>query len=174
MTMKAPDSLRVLALLDDFNSRYGPQAFGQVMQRILAAAFECAGYTVTPNAVGVPDFTATKQSRDIGFSVEVKTTAGGKVSLSRRDLDGVLNSGHTPVIALLDYPSSDPQWVFLDARKIKPGALEVFRLCRKPRVALDFDANLLFRSLLAQCSKAAMEGKEVLEEALKSVIKYRS
>jgi hypothetical protein len=82
--------------------------------------------------------------------VEVKTTAGGKVSLSQRDLDGVLNSGHTPVIALLDYPSSDPQWVFLDARSIKPGTFETFRLCRKPKVVLDFDANQLFRTLLAQ------------------------
>ena len=173
MTAKAPDNLRVLALLDDLSARYGPQAFGQVMQRILAAAFECAGYMVTPNAVGVPDFTATRPSKDIGFSAEVKTTAGGKVSLSQRDLDGVLNSGHTPVIALLDYPSSDPQWVFLDARCIKPGTFEVFRLCRKPKVVVDFDANLLFRALLARCSDAAMEGKEVLEEALKGVTKRR-
>jgi len=166
MTTTVPDSLRVLALLDDLSARHGPQAFGQVMQRILAAAFEHAGYQVTPNAVGVPDFTARKPEQNIGFSAEVKTTSGGKVSLSRRDLDGVLNSGHTPVIALLDYPSPDPQWVFLDARSIKPGAFDVFRLCRKPRAALDFDANLLFRSLLAKCFKAAMKGKEALEESL--------
>jgi hypothetical protein len=173
MTTMVPDSLRVLALLDDLGARYGPQAFGQVMQRLLAAAFECAGYQVTPNAVGVPDFTASKPSQSIGFSAEVKTTAGGKVSLSQRDLDGVLNSGHTPVIALLDYPSSDPRWIFLDACSVKSGTLEVFRLCRKPRIELDFDANLLFRSLLAQCFKAAMDGKEALDEFLKSAVKLK-
>jgi hypothetical protein len=52
MTTTFPDSLRVLALLNDLSGRYGPQAFGQVMQRILAAAFKRAGYTVTLNAIG--------------------------------------------------------------------------------------------------------------------------
>lgn len=171
--MKTPDSVRVLALLDNLSRQFGPQTFGQLMQRMLAASFECAGYTVTLNAVGVPDFTATKQSPDTGFSVEVKTTAGGKVSLSQRDLDGVLNSGHTPVIAVLDYPSFDPRWLFLDARAIKPGAFEIFRLKRRPMATMDFDANLMFRSFLGQCPTSAMEGKERLEDAIQTVVRRR-
>jgi hypothetical protein len=174
MTMKAPDGLRVLALLDGLSGRYGPQAFGQVMQRILAAAFERAGYQVTMNAVGVPDFTAARPSREAGYGVEVKTAAGGKVSLSRRDLDGVMNSGRAPVIAVLDYPSSDPRWVFLDARALQPGGFEIFRLSRKPQVDLDFDADLLFRSILAECHEAAMKGRGALEAALKNAGRWGS
>lgn len=161
-----PDGLRVLGLLDRLHSRYGPQVFGQVMQRLLAAAFASSGHVVTPNAVGVPDFTATKATPPRGFGVEVKTTADGAVVLSDRDLAGVMNCGHTPVVALLDYPSDNPTWHFLDAASLKPGVYEPFRLKRKPKALLDFDANESFSSLLVEHHAAAMDSTAALEHSL--------
>jgi len=164
----APDGLRVLGLLDRLHGRYGPQVFGQVMQRLLAAAFARSGHKVTPNAVGVPDFTATKTTPPRGFGVEVKTTAEGTVVLSDRDLAGVMNCGHTPVVAFLDYPSDEPRWHFLDATSLRPGAFEPFRLKRKPKAILDFDANEYFRFLLVEHHATAMDGTAALEHALRT------
>lgn len=164
-----PDGLRILGLLDQIYDRFGPQVFGQVMQQLLAAAFAQSGHQVIPNAVGVPDFTATKSSKQLGFGVEVKTSAEGTVVISERDLMGVLNSGHTPVVAFLDYPADDPKWHFLDAASVKAGTYKPVRLVRRPRAAIDFDANAFFRRLLVEHHAAAMVGTTALEHALKSI-----
>jgi hypothetical protein len=161
-----PDGLRVLGLLDRLYSRYGPQVFGQVMQRLLAAAFALSGREVVPNAVGVPDFTATNPGIPHGFGVEVKTTADGAVVLSERELMGVMNSGHTPVVAFLDYPSEDPKWHLLDAASLKAGTYEALRLVRTPKAIIDLDANALFRELLVEYHSAAMISTAALEHAL--------
>ena len=65
---------RGIVRLDCLCSLLGPQGFGRAMQHLLAYSFECAGFEVVENAVGVPDYTATPPVGSETISVEVKTS----------------------------------------------------------------------------------------------------
>ncbi len=158
-----PDPARCLALLTALHERHGSQVFGQQMQRMLAQVFRRAGYTVTSNAVGVPDFVASRGTPPVGYAVEAKT--GTHVILSERELAGIRASAHTAVVAVLLFPDFDPRWLLLDGRRIAAGMHPGHRLQREPVVALDFDANAEFRRVLAAFHEAALEGSRVLETA---------
>ncbi len=159
-----PGPVRCLALLTALHERHGPQVFGQQMQRLLAHTFRRAGYAVTSNAVGVPDFIASKGSLRVGYAVEAKT--GTTLVLSERELEGVRTSTHTAVVAVLVFPDHDPRWIFVDGRALDPGQHRVYRLMRKRAVRLDFDPNDLFARTLAELYESALDGARALELAI--------
>ncbi|MBM4434132.1 MAG: hypothetical protein FJ028_03290 [Chloroflexi bacterium] len=146
--------------------RHGSQVFGQQMQRMLAHAFRRAGFTVTSNAVGVPDFVASRGLPPLGYAVEAKT--GTRVNLTKRELEGVRGPAHTAVVAILLFPDFDPRWLFLDGSRIPPGMRSVRRLRVYPAVSLDFDANGAFRQVLSDFHEAALDGSVALEVAFLS------
>lgn len=159
-----PDPVRCLALLTTLHERHGPQVFGQQMQRLLAHTFRRAGYHVTSNAVGVPDFVASKGSPPIGYAVEAKT--GTTLVLSQRELEGVRTTAHIAVVAVLIFPDHEPRWMFIDGRAIDAGQHRPYRLVRRPSVRLDFDANDLFARTLAHLYESALAGARALELAI--------
>lgn len=165
--MFSADPLRGLALLDELYARHQSQGFGRVMQLLLALTFQEAGYRVVRNAVGVPDLVAQKEHAWVGYALEVKT-GQGKISLSLRDIRGVISTGHVPVVAILIYPDPQPHWLFLDARSIQPGSYAKHQLARKAKAPLEFDANAAFRSALAVYHSTAMKGTSALSQAVHS------
>lgn len=164
--IERPNPVRCLALLTALRERHGSQVFGQQMQRLLAHTFRRAGYVVTSNAVGVPDFIAFKGSPPVGYSVEVKT--GATLLISERELEGVRSSAHTALVAALLFPDSDPRWLFLDGRSLTAGVHPAYRLEGRPAVTLDFEANDLFMRTLAQLFDSTLEGSRALELAIAS------
>jgi hypothetical protein len=157
---------RCLALLNGLLDRHGPQVFGQVMQTLLAETFQRAGYSVSNNAVGVPDFTAVKGPPPTGFAIEAKTGSGSIVLLSDRDIEGVRSTGWAPVIALLCFPTPEPQWVLLSARHLVAGSYRTVRLLRHPQVVLDFDINRGFSETLSMFHSIAVQNPKALRQAL--------
>jgi len=142
------------------------------MQLLLALTFQGERYRVVRNSVGVPDLVATKEDPALGYALEVKT-GERKISLSARDIEGVVATGHVPAIAVLIFPDSQPHWLFLDARSIQPGTYAKHQLSRKPKVPLEFDVNATFRSTLAAYHPVAMQGTSALAEAISSSPDWR-
>jgi hypothetical protein len=161
-----PGPGRSLALLNRLLDSHGPQVFGQIMQRLLAQTFKGAGYSISLNAVGVPDFIATKGFPPVGFAIEVKTGSGSTLLFSSRDLEGIRATGLAPVIAVLCFPAIEPQWVLLDARYLEPGTYRAVRLTRQPRAAPAFDVNSEFRQTLSLFHAAALANPQALKRAL--------
>jgi len=161
------EPLRGLALLDELYTRHQSQGFGRVMQLLLALTFQEAGYKVVRNSVGVPDLVATKEEPSFGYALEVKT-GERKIPLSTRDIQGVVSTGHIPIVAILVFPDPEPHWLFLDARNIVPGVYGKHELARKPKVVLEFDANAAFTSTLAAHHSTAMQGTSALSHAISS------
>lgn len=159
------DPLRGLALLDELYAQHQSQGFGRVMQLLLALTFQDEGYSVVRNSVGVPDLVATKEDPRLGYALEVKT-GERKISLSPRDIQGVVSTGHVPVVAVLIFPDPEPHWLFLDARSVEAGTYAKHQLIRKSRVQLEFDANVTFRSTLAAYHSSAMQGTSALSRAI--------
>lgn len=162
--IERPSPVRCLALLTTLHERHGPQVFGQQMQRLLAHTFRRAGYSVTGNAVGVPDFVASKGLPPIGYAVEVKT--GTTLTLSERELEGIRTTAHVAVVAALIFPDDVPRWLFIDGRAIEAGQYRLYRLAQKTSVQLDFEANDLFAQLLADFYESAFDGAPALELAV--------
>jgi Holliday junction resolvase len=118
---------------------------------------------VTKNPIGVPDILATRDNPPVGFAVEAKTSEDGRVSLQERELQGLLHTGLMPTIAILVFPDPEPRWFFVDARAVMPATYEAIRLARLRQVQLGFDANLIFRAIVAERTEAAMERPETLD-----------
>jgi len=167
MDNSQPSALRVVALLQQLKERFGAQEFGQIIQTLLALTIQKAGYEVLKNTVGVPDLVISRRNSDEGYAIEVKT-GEKKISLSQRDLHGVLSNGKTPVVAALFMSDPSCQWLLLDARSIKAGSYRRFELEPKPTVTLDFDVTKGFQRVLLGTYAVAMEGLAPLARLLAS------
>lgn len=165
--MTGLSSARTLALLRRIHDRHGPQAFGRIGQTLLALSFHSQGFKVTKNPIGVPDILARRENPLGGFALEAKTSEGGKVSLQKRELKGLLDSGLTPTLAALSFPDRDPEWLFVEAHDLLPGIYEMVNLARRRRVDIGFDANFAFRTVLAQRIDLALDNPEDLEPLLR-------
>lgn len=167
MPESSVDPLRGLALLDEIYTRHQSQGFGRVIELILALMFQSKEYKVIRNSIGVPDLIATKEDTRAGYAIEVKT-GERKISLSPRDIQGVISTGHVPIIAVLIFPDPQPHWLFVDARSIEPGTFMKHQLARKPKVTFEFDADAAFRTTLAAYHSIAMQGTTALSRAMSS------
>lgn len=165
MDNPVPSPLRVVALLQHLDQRFGAQEFGQILQTLLALTFRKAGYEVLKNTVGVPDLVVSRRDSREGYSIEVKTGVT-KVTLSQRDLDGVLSSGKTPVVAALFMSDPSHHWFLADARSLRAGSYRRFELEAKPRVSLAFDVTEDFQRILLRTQAVSMEGPAPLARLL--------
>jgi hypothetical protein len=165
MNGPTPDSLRVIALVQELRDRFGAQELGQIMQTLLAISFRRAGFNVIKNAVGVPDIQAFRSDLPIGFAIEAKTGENA-VALSTRDLDGVLSSGRTPVVALFFLSDPSPRWWLIDAKSLKAGTYRRHEIQAKPSVGVGFDVTAQFSRVLASSFSVATEGPAPLARLL--------
>ena len=165
MDSPPPNALRVVALLQQLEQRFGAQEFGQVIQTLRALTFRRAGFDVLKNTGGVPDLVISKPSSSQGFSIEVKTGAN-KISLSHRDLDGVLSNGRVPVVAAMFLSDPSPHWLLVDARSLKVASYRRFELEPKPRVDPGFDVTEQFQRVLLKNHTVSMEGPAPLARLL--------
>jgi hypothetical protein len=133
---------RVLGQLDTLCDAVSAQEFGRLMQTLLGFAFETRGWSVTHNAVGVPDLHVEPTESGLRFAIEVKT--GNPIVLSARDLDGVTGHGQVGVVAALVFPDCNPRWCFVDATRLSPGRIELRRLIRAPQVDFTLDVQAAF------------------------------
>lgn len=154
-------------LLRRLHSRHGQQAFGRIGQSLLALSFKTEGYNVANNAVGIPDIRATNGASNLGFALEAKTSEKGRVTLSQRELKGLVYSGLTPTVAVLSFPDPKPQWHLLDARSLQAVTYDSARLVLSPAVEVGFDVNSRFRALLGEHFESLMDRPEVLDDLLR-------
>ncbi len=167
MPEPAPNPLRILALVQQLEDRFGPQEFGQVMQTLLALSFRRAGFQVVKNAIGVPDLQASRSGGPSGFAIEVKT-GGDTISLSKRDLEGVMSTGKTPVVAAYFLSDPTPRWWFVDAKSLKATTYHRYEVSAKPAVEAGFDLTDMFSRTLVERFSIAIEGMGPLARLLES------
>ena len=112
-------------LLDRLYRRHSPQEFGRICQALLEITLiEHMGFKGRGRAVDRPDIQVRKEG--IAYLMEVKAQRGGRVSISQKDLDGVLEfagEADVCVVAVL-YFGTSPRWLMLDARRLGPGTLD--------------------------------------------------
>jgi len=152
-----PDSLRVLTLVRELNDGLGAQQFGQLLQNLLALAFKKEGFTVLRNAVGVPDLQVYGRASPEGYAIESKT-GDTSITLSRRDLDGVMSTNRTPVVAAYFLSDPTPRWWLVDARVLRPMAYRRYDLESKPAVDVGFDVTAIFARLVVSNLRIAIAG----------------
>lgn len=167
MPSLAPNPLRILALVQQLQDRFGPQEFGQIMQTLLALTFRRAGFQVVPNAVGVPDLQVFRSGVSPSFAIEVKT-GQTIVSLSKRDLVGVMSKGGTPAIAAFFLSDPSPRWWLIDANSLKATTYRRYELSAKPVVDVGFDLTDQFSRTIAESFSIAMEGPGPLARLLEA------
>lgn len=165
MNSPPPDPLRVLALVERLRDRFGPQELGQIMQTLLALAFHKAGFDVIKNSVGVPDLQAIRPDMPFGFAIEAKT-GENTISLSTRDLDGVLSSGRTPVVAAFFLSDPTPRWWLINAKSLKTATYRRHDIQSKTPVDVGFDLTEQFSRVLSSNFAIAMEGPAPLARLL--------
>lgn len=167
MENQPPDPLRVVALVHQLQDRFGPQEFGQVVQTLLALTFHQAGFQVLRNTVGVPDLLLSRPETREGYAIEVKT-GDEKITLSQRDLDGVLSGGRTAVLAALFLSDPSLRWFTVDARGLRPIRYRRYELESKPPIDFGFNLTEKFSRVLAKSHPVSMEGPGPLARLLAS------
>ncbi len=167
MENQPPDPLRVVALVHQLQDRFGPQEFGQIVQTLLALTFHQAGFEVLRNAVGVPDLLLSRPETQAGYAIEVKT-GDERVTLSQRDLDGVLSGARTAVVAALFLSDPSLRWFTVDARHLRPSSYRRYDFDSKPPIDFGFNLTEKFSRVLAKNHPVSMEGPGPLARLLAS------
>jgi Holliday junction resolvase len=137
------------------------------MQTLLALAFRRAGFQVVKNAIGVPDLQAFRVGVPSGFAIEVKT-GEDTISLSKRDLEGVVSTGKTPAVAAFFLSDPTSRWWLVDARSLKPTTYRRYEISAKPAVDAGFDLTDQFSRTLAETFSIAIEGQGPLARLLET------
>lgn len=159
---------RTIVQLEVLYNNLSAQDFGRLMQGFLACVFEHAGFQVTENAVGVPDFTASPIATpaiDSGtIAVEVKTSDRREVTLSERELTATKMAGQLSILAALDYPSRTPKWALVSAHHLSPGKWPMRRLLAKPQVDVGFGLQDSFHLIVGGLDASSVRGGPALDE----------
>jgi len=135
------------------------------MQTLLALSFRHAGFQILKNAVGVPDIQAFRSEAPPGFAIEAKV-GDTTISLSARDLEGVVSSQRNPVVAAFFLSDPVPHWWMVDARSLKARTYRRFEVAAKPSVDVGFDVTEAFSRVLASEFSYAIEGQGPLSRLL--------
>lgn len=161
----APDPLRVLTLVRELSEHHGAQQFGQLMQNLLALAFQRSGFKVMRNTVGVPDLQVFSESNPTGFAIESKT-GDASITLSKRDVDGVTRTNRVASVAAYFLSASTPRWWLVDANALRPTTYRRYDLESKPQIDVGFDVSASFAGLLVDNYQAALEGPGAIARLL--------
>lgn len=126
--MKA-STFRLLVRLRD---KYGPGLFGKIAQKLLAVALRNAGFThVVERGVQGADVDAANGGGE-KYTLEVKTTDGHSISLSKENLDALARrtkDGYVPVVAALRMQMFE-DWLLakVPLNELWPGSIPLSRL----------------------------------------------
>ncbi len=149
----------VYQLLGKIKKKYGPQEFGRLCQLLLELTFREIGFRTRGRPVERPDISAERGPES--YAVEVKAPSGTSVSITRDDLDGLRdfeNKGINPVVAVLAF-TSNPSWLLLNARKLKPGRHNITALRLYSVAELSREINEAFPAVLDRYFDVAMTRK---------------
>jgi hypothetical protein len=119
-------------LLVRLRDKYGPGLFGKIAQKLLAVAFYEASFShVVERGVQGVDLDAANGDGQ-KYTLEVKTTDGQTVSLSKENLDALrvrAVDGYVPVIAALRLHMFE-DWLFagIPLSELQPGLIPFSRL----------------------------------------------
>jgi len=134
--------------LDKLLQKFGPKIFGSICQFMLELSFRKLGYQTRGRAVERPDIVA--QKGEIIYAIESKCQAGQALSLTKRDLDGVLDytaPGCIPIIAFLFIDISS-EWILAKADKIPIGKSNKIGLKIFDVIELSKEINSIFPQIV--------------------------
>lgn len=136
--------------LQRIRKKYGPQEFGRICQVLLELTFRDVGFRTRGRPVERPDISAERGPDS--YAVEVKAPSGTSISIDQRALDGLKdfeNKGINPVVAVLAF-TSNPSWLFLNARKLKPGKHNITALRLYSLRSLEKETDKAFPDVLTR------------------------
>ncbi|MDA2912540.1 hypothetical protein MYX77_01020 [Acidobacteriia bacterium AH_259_A11_L15] len=145
--------------LQKIRKKHGPQEFGRICQVLLELTFREVGFRTRGRPVERPDISAERGPDS--YAVEVKAPSGTSISIDRDDLDGLKdfeNKGINPVIAVLAF-TSNPSWLLLNARKLKPGKHNITALRLYSLSELGQEIDRAFPHVLTKYFDVAMTKK---------------
>ncbi len=153
--------------LVSLSERHGAQEFGRICQSILELTLRRAGFHTRGRSVERPDISAERSGEK--YAIEAKAPVGGKVLVTKRDLDGLKefeSAGVIPVLAVLLVEPS-PRWVMVDARSLRPGGYSKIALSVHDIAALSREVGSLFPEILSEQFELALgRGSEGLHSKL--------
>jgi len=112
--------------------KFGPGLFGKIAQKLLALALCDTGFSyVVERGVQGVDVDATSSKGD-KYTLEVKTTEGDSIYLSKENLDALRDraaDGYVPVIAALRLQMFE-DWLFakIPLSRVRRGSIPLARL----------------------------------------------
>jgi Holliday junction resolvase len=113
--------------LQKLHSKYGPQEFGKLCQKLLAITFQMAGFGhIVERGVQGVDVDAAREG-GAKYAIEVKTTVTKSIDFQQKDADGLCKrkeDGYQPVLAVLRLVRFS-DWIFANAETIKPGSIYI-------------------------------------------------
>jgi len=145
--------------LREIKKRHGPQEFGRICQALLELTFRQVGFKTRGRSVERPDISAERAADS--YAIEVKAPSGTSITIDKPDLDGLRdfeNRGIGPVIAVLAF-TSNPSWLLLDARRLKPGACNITALRLYSLTAIEQEINKTFPHVVARYLDVAITRK---------------
>lgn len=163
--------VRTFQQLHNIRKKFGPGIFGKITQKLLALTFYATGYShvVERGVQGVDIDVANTQGKR--FTVEVKTTDGDTIFISKDNIDALQDSeknGYVPVIAALRIQMFE-QWIFasIPLNQLRAGSIRLSRL-RAYRVGgLEASVNPAFETVVNQHISGVLgRGEQYLLEIL--------
>ena len=145
--------------LQKIKKKHGPQEFGRICQVLLELTFREVGFKTRGRPVERPDISAERGPDS--YAIEVKAPSGTSISIDQRALNGLKdfeNKGINPVIAVLAF-TSNPNWLLLNARKVKPGKHNITALRLYSLTELQHEIDQAFPETLAKHFDTAMTKK---------------
>lgn len=124
--------------------------FGKIAQKLLALSFVDMGFRLAEErAVQGVDIDVVNDEGGEKLSIEVKTSMGSKVSIGKKDLEGLesrrRNDGYRPYFAFLFKPHClGDGWMLVPAANIGEGDSHAMRLAGKVDAELTARVNAAF------------------------------
>ncbi|MCH8007395.1 MAG: hypothetical protein IIC91_00875 [Chloroflexi bacterium] len=163
--------VRTFKQLQDIREKFGPGIFGKITQKLLALAFYAAGYSrVVERGVQGVDIDATNPQGK-RFTVEVKTTGGDTIFISKDNIDALqdrASDGCVPLIAALRIQMFE-QWIVasIPLSQLRPGSILLSRLRASSVGDIETSVNPAFETVVNQHFSGVMaRGEQYLIEIL--------
>ena len=163
--------VRTFQQLHNIREKFGPGIFGKITQKLLALTFYAAGYShvVERGVQGVDIDAANSQGKR--FTVEVKTTGGDSIIISKDNIDALqdrASDGYVPLIAALRMQMFE-KWIVasIPLSQLRPGSIPLSRLGAYRVGDLETSINPAFETVVNQHFSGVMaRGEQYLIEIL--------
>lgn len=160
---------RAFVLLEKLLERHGATEFGRICQVFLALTLKERGFQVPYcQLTGRPDIVATRGKK--GYRIEVKASTGPEVSITEKDLEGIIDSsGYKPVMAVLSFPEARTRWIIADAKHLKAGKFDKAMLEICSVKGLETEVNKIFGNIVEKYYEDAIKGSRNLKRIFDGV-----